>query len=137
MQSISEQFSYLDQQVEKLATLIRSSNNFTALTGHHIRSDASRDPAKSIMGLKGLHESKLLKTVITTNFDNQHRKSGIPDNHLIELHGNMCTSKCTKCGRIIDNASLANQLSQITSCDIAGCEGVYKSTYKQMAETID
>lgn len=37
-------------------------------------------------------------TVITQNVDNLHQQSGVPDDHVIELHGNAHYARCLACG---------------------------------------
>ena len=36
--------------------------------------------------------------VITQNIDNLHQQSGVPDNRVIEIHGNTRYAKCLRCG---------------------------------------
>ncbi len=40
-----------------------------------------------------------VSSVITQNVDNLHQDSGIPDDRVIELHGNASYATCLKCGR--------------------------------------
>ncbi len=40
--------------------------------------------------------------VITQNVDNLHQNSGIPDDKIIELHGNATYAKCLDCGKTYD-----------------------------------
>lgn len=46
-----------------------------------------------------LVEVGLVKTVMTQNVDNLHRRSGVPRRNLIELHGNLQCEKCDRCGQ--------------------------------------
>lgn len=39
------------------------------------------------------------KYVVSQNIDGLHLKSGIPREHVSEVHGNMFTMKCNKCKR--------------------------------------
>lgn len=43
-----------------------------------------------------------LECVITQNVDGLHQRSGIPDEHLIELHGNSTYAACVACGSRAD-----------------------------------
>lgn len=56
-------------------------------------------PTKTHMALKKLIDCKKIKFVISQNIDGLHLKSGIQRQHLAELHGNMFTEQCDKCGK--------------------------------------
>lgn len=45
-----------------------------------------------------LIESGTASVVITQNVDNLHQDSGVPEDRLIELHGNASYAKCLSCG---------------------------------------
>lgn len=47
-----------------------------------------------------LYHMGLLQAVITQNIDGLHQESGIPDDYIIELHGNNRRVRCTHCGQI-------------------------------------
>ena len=46
-----------------------------------------------------LVNNNYIKTVLSQNVDNLHRKSGVPRGKLIELHGNLQCERCSVCGR--------------------------------------
>jgi NAD-dependent deacetylase len=50
------------------------------------------------MTLARLHSDGHLACVITQNVDNLHHESGIPAEHIIELHGNGSYATCLDCG---------------------------------------
>ena len=50
------------------------------------------------MAIVKLVESGKVKNVITQNIDNLHQESGIPNDIIIELHGNTTYAKCLDCG---------------------------------------
>jgi NAD-dependent SIR2 family protein deacetylase len=81
---------------------------------HPVRNEQTRnDPARPKVDLdKFLHvqptaahraiaklvREGLVKTVLTQNVDNLHRRSGVPRANLAELHGNLQCERCEACG---------------------------------------
>jgi NAD-dependent deacetylase len=65
----------------------------------------------AIFELQNLHK---LKFLITQNVDNLHLKSGIREENLAELHGNMTKLRCSRCEFKMDNFD-----DQIT-CPVCG-----------------
>lgn len=58
-------------------------------------------PNKGHKAIARLHELGLLKTVITQNIDGLHQESGIPDDCIIELHGNTRRIRCMSCRKLM------------------------------------
>ena len=58
-------------------------------------------PNPAHMSIVKLHEMGLLESVITQNIDGLHQKSGLPDEKVIELHGNTLRARCMSCGAIV------------------------------------
>ena len=56
-------------------------------------------PNPAHMSLVRLHEMGLLEAVITQNIDGLHQESGLPDEKVIELHGNTRWVRCMSCGK--------------------------------------
>eukprot|EP01084_Bolivina_argentea_P108843 194542_1 len=52
---------------------------------------------KALLDLYNLKEQNNM-TIITQNVDRLHHKSGLPNDCIIEMHGNACTFKCNLCG---------------------------------------
>ena len=66
--------------------------------------------------------------VITQNVDNLHQDSGVPDDAVIELHGNASYAKCLSCGTRFEMADLERQFEQHGNVDPCGtCGGIVKS----------
>jgi NAD-dependent deacetylase len=63
-----------------------------------------------------LYEMGLIDAVITQNIDGLHQKSGLPDDKVIELHGNTRRVRCMGCGKI---SSLAKAQERVQSGDLA------------------
>ncbi|MEN8246810.1 MAG: Sir2 family NAD-dependent protein deacetylase [Thermodesulfobacteriota bacterium] len=57
-------------------------------------------PNKGHEAVTGLYEMGLVKTVVTQNIDGLHQESGLPDDAVIELHGNTRRIRCMTCSEI-------------------------------------
>ena len=73
-------------------------------------------PNEAHNGLAELYKLGFLKTIITQNIDGLHQKAGIPDNAIIELHGNNLRVRCMSCGKI---SSIHEAQKRIESGDCA------------------
>ncbi len=58
-------------------------------------------PNPAHMSVAELHEMGLLEAVITQNIDGLHQESGVPDEKVIELHGNTRRARCMSCQKIV------------------------------------
>ena len=67
---------------------------------------ASVKPNDGHLAVAGLVERKLVSHVITQNIDNLHQDSGVPEDRIIELHGNTRYAKCLSCGLRLDLAPI-------------------------------
>lgn len=131
----------LEEQVQVLSSLIKDSKNLTIITGLDVSCQPNQTPSLSIMSMKALQESKILKQVITSNIDNQHKKSGIPSNQVIEMFGNICAFKCSHCGHLVEEPfemvdsgkCILNQKCYSTE----GCQGFYQKTVVDDVKDID
>ena len=66
--------------------------------------------------------------VITQNVDNLFQDAGIPDEQVVELHGNASYAKCLSCGARYEMADLEaqfNDLGRVAPC--SRCGGIVKS----------
>jgi NAD-dependent deacetylase len=66
--------------------------------------------------LADLYRKGLLDLVITQNIDGLHQKSGLPEDKVIELHGNTTRIRCLNCEVIVD---LNQTLARIENGDFA------------------
>lgn len=57
-----------------------------------------REPNAGHYAVASLIASGRASAVITQNVDNLHQLSGVPEEHVIELHGNASFAKCLACG---------------------------------------
>lgn len=58
---------------------------------------ADAKPNKGHLGIAQLYQQGKLSCVITQNIDGLHQASGIPDDKVIELHGNSTYAICLQC----------------------------------------
>ncbi len=66
--------------------------------------------------------------IITQNIDNLHQNSGVPDERIIELHGNATYASCLSCATRYELADLESQFQQqgrVEACN--RCGGIIKS----------
>jgi len=142
-------------KVKELADLVRSSQYTVAFTGAGISSSAGlatyrgpdgvwtrRDqglpapkssklaatlPTPAHMALVELFNQKALKHIVSTNVDGLHRRSGISEADLSELHGNCYKENCKNCRkeyfRKFDATERGTRSDHLTgrNCDV--CQG--------------
>ncbi len=73
-------------------------------------------PNPAHRALYSLYEMGLLEAVITQNIDGLHQESGIPDDRVMELHGNNRRVRCMSCGR---TSSIQEAQKRIEGGDLA------------------
>ena len=59
---------------------------------------------------KKLYDEKKLHGLITQNIDGLHQKSGVPDDLMVDLHGNTLEVVCLECGAIVPAADIFGDL---------------------------
>jgi len=92
-------------------------------------------PNRGHLALAELHRQRKLRAVITQNVDGLHQQSGIPDQDIIELHGNATYAACLDCrqryelGPIADAFREREELPVCTRARLTGatCGGVIKT----------
>ncbi|HVU20622.1 MAG TPA: Sir2 family NAD-dependent protein deacetylase [Rhizomicrobium sp.] len=66
--------------------------------------------------------------VITQNIDNLHQASGVPEDRVIELHGNTSYAKCLECGTRMELAPIRAHLEEYEEPpDCPRCGGIVKT----------
>lgn len=85
-------------------------------------------PNAGHMAIARLVQTGKVSAVITQNIDNLHQDSGIPDDKVIELHGNTTYAKCLDCGTRHELAFVrAGFEAQGTPPPCAQCGGILKT----------
>jgi NAD-dependent deacetylase len=86
------------------------------------------EPNAGHRGIAHLVEEGLASAVITQNVDGLHQRSGVPDDKVIELHGNSTYARCLSCETRYEMADLEQQFraqGRIDAC--SACGGIIKS----------
>jgi len=65
--------------------------------------------------------------VITQNIDNLHQASGVPLDHIVELHGNTTYAKCLDCGRRFEVAEMRRLFEANGEVPDCACGGLVKT----------
>jgi NAD-dependent SIR2 family protein deacetylase len=124
----------LDHRIQTLAQWLYESNHLVVFTGAGISTESglpdfrgpdgmwtrrdkglpprpttvpwdSVEPNSGHLAIAALQELDKLKFLISQNVDNLHLKSGIRQELLAELHGNMTKLRCLRCGNTFDRSS--------------------------------
>lgn len=76
--------------------------------------------------LADLYRKGLLNRVITQNIDGLHQKSGLPDDKVIELHGNTTRIRCMTCEVIVDPNQTLDRIKNGELAPVCTCGGYLK-----------
>jgi NAD-dependent deacetylase len=77
-------------------------------------------------GLAELYKLGLLKTIITQNIDGLHQRAGVPDDAVVELHGNNLRVRCMTCSRISSIHEAQERIAGGDSAPECECGGYLK-----------
>lgn len=144
-----DQKGFYEKALVDLANRIRLAKHLVIFTGAGISTDSGLPDYRGADGIwtrkhKGLSAKKIkpfskfkpnnghkalyelyhmgyLKFLITQNIDNLHRRSGIPESNLAEIHGNFNRLRCINCDKRFElkNLGLNNNLQSLSD-PIAG-----------------
>ncbi len=84
-------------------------------------------PNPAHMSVAELHEMGLLEAVITQNIDGLHQESGVPDEKVIELHGNTRRARCMSCQKIVSIHQVHKRIEKGDLAPDCQCGGYLKS----------
>lgn len=65
--------------------------------------------------------------VITQNIDGLHQASGVPDEQVIELHGNSTYARCLACGKRYELDPIRERFEQDGEAPVCACGGYVKA----------
>ena len=83
-------------------------------------------PNPAHISLARLNELGLLQAVITQNIDGLHQASGLPDEKIVEWHGNTCRIRCMSCRKISAIDGVQQRLSGGDRAPECECGGFLK-----------
>ena len=168
VEELHESPEELLKKVKQVAELIRNSEHFVAYTGAGISTSANLPdyrgpngvwtlasqgkrlppgitleqalPTPGHMALKVLQDRGILKFLVSTNVDGLHRRSGIPEEQIAELHGNIYREKCEKCSkeflRPFDVTKSQFGLTRKTGRKCTSCGGDLRDTIINFGENL-
>jgi len=85
------------------------------------------EPNAAHFSVAELHRLGKLDCVITQNIDNLHQKAGVPEDKVLELHGNMQWAVCLSCHRRIAMLEVLEMIRGGTEApDCPDCHGILK-----------
>ncbi len=84
------------------------------------------EPNPAHKALAKLHGLGLLESVITQNVDGLHQASGLPDEVIIELHGNTRRIRCMSCRRLSPIDEVYKRLNEGEAAPECACGGYLK-----------
>ncbi len=84
------------------------------------------EPNQAHLAVAGLYDMGLIKTVVTQNIDGLHQAAGVPEDSVIELHGNTLRIKCMSCGQIESIHEVQDRIVAGDSAPECHCGGYLK-----------
>lgn len=87
--------------------------------------DAEPNPAHH--AIADLYRLGKLDCIITQNIDNLHQKAGVPEDRVLELHGNMRRVVCLTCRSRFPLPEMVQKAEEVAGIpDCPGCRGILK-----------
>lgn len=84
-------------------------------------------PNRGHLAVTQLVERGPVSTVITQNVDNLHQAAGVPDDKVIEIHGNATYARCLQCRRRIELQEIEVEFRANGTVAPCKCGGLIKS----------
>jgi NAD-dependent deacetylase len=88
--------------------------------------DSAR-PNRGHLAIAELVKRNLVNTVITQNIDGLHQASGVPDERVIELHGNTTYATCLSCAKRYELADIRVLFERSGEAPDCACGGYIKT----------
>jgi len=86
------------------------------------------EPNKGHLAVAKLVQIGKVSSVITQNVDGLHQRAGVPDERVIELHGNTTYAKCLDCGRRYELDGIREAFKKDETIPVCvNCKGIIKT----------
>lgn len=83
-------------------------------------------PNRGHVAIARLVAHGLVQTVITQNIDGLHQASGVPEDRIVELHGNGTYATCLACGRRYEIDDIRKRFEPNEDVPVCSCGGFIK-----------
>lgn len=83
-------------------------------------------PNSAHQAIARLHEKGLVEAVVTQNIDGLHQLAGVPDDNVIELHGNTMRVRCMSCDNLESIHDIQKRIDAGDSAPECTCGGYLK-----------
>lgn len=84
-------------------------------------------PNRGHQALLELVNSGKMLSIITQNIDGLHQASGVPEDKVIELHGNSTYAKCLDCDQRYELEPILAEFERDETLPVCGCGGIIKT----------
>jgi NAD-dependent deacetylase len=88
---------------------------------------AHAKPGRGHRALARLIETRRMSAIITQNIDGLHQASGVPEDRVIELHGNGTYARCVACACRYELADIRREFEMTGAAPQCECGGYIKS----------
>lgn len=95
---------------------------------------AAAEPNQGHAGLARLWREGRLAGLITQNIDGLHQRAGLPDEAVIEIHGNSTHGRCLDCGSPMAMEEARRQIDLSASAPRCACGGLAKAAVVSFGE---
>ena len=93
-------------------------------------------PNAGHFGLARLAGEGCLQTLITQNIDSLHRRSGVPDEMIIEIHGNSSEGRCLDCRASMPLEIVCGIIEKTNASPRCACGGLVKAAVISFGERV-
>jgi NAD-dependent deacetylase len=95
-------------------------------------------PNAAHRALASLHHQGRLRALLTQNVDGLHQRAGVPDDHVVQLHGSIGQTECLGCG---ERRPMAESLARVHAGEddprCVRCGGILKSATVFFGQPLD
>lgn len=97
---------------------------------------ASAEPNAGHLGVAKLEEEGRLLLLVTQNIDGLHRRAGVSDGRLVEIHGNSSEGRCLDCRKAMPLTEARAAIARRGAAPRCGCGGLVKAAVVSFGERV-